>query len=185
MSAVSCGRRPRAHAENSSCRESCHGTVFLHLASRLQEARKKREYSRGSGVIRESRIRRLGDRRCQRRNSTYLKDHVKLDLAKHRAAAAPDGGGFVPDLEIPSAPKLVIDVNETVILKLKIRNWNKAPKGIKLSWGESTSGDAVDIDSEHHDGEGSVKVTGLAAGEGTVRAEVRIGEGTAGRCYRF
>jgi len=76
-------------------------------------------------------------------------------------------------------------VNETVILKLKIRNWNQAPKGIKLSWGEGTSGDTLDIESEHRDGEGSVKVTGLAAGEGTVRAEVKIGEGTAVRSYRF
>jgi hypothetical protein len=124
----------------------------------------------------------------------YLQEHFNVDLAKHRAAAAsggavsvasPTGGGFVPDLEIPSAPKLVIDVNETVILKLKISNWNRAPKGIKVSWGESTSGDAVDIESEHHDGEGSVKVTGLVAGEGTVRAEVKIGEGDAGRSYRF
>ena len=114
----------------------------------------------------------------------YLKDHLGVDLAKHRPTS-PAGGGFVPDLEIPSAPKLVIDVNETVILKLKIRNWNQAPKGIKLSWGEGTSGDALVLDPEHHDGEGSIKVTGQAAGEGTVRAEVKVGEGDAGRTYRF
>jgi hypothetical protein len=102
-----------------------------------------------------------------------------------RANAAPRGGGFVPELEIPWAPKNEINVNETVILTLKIRNWNQAPKGIKLSWGESISGDAVDIESEHHDGKGSIKVTGKAVGEGKIRAEVKIGEGDAGRSYSF
>lgn len=101
------------------------------------------------------------------------------------ATASPGGGGWVPELEIPAAPKLVLDVNETVILKLKIRNWNQAPKGTKVSWGESTKGDALEIESEHHDGEGSVKVTGQVAGEGTLRAEVKIGAGNAGRSYRF
>ena len=102
-----------------------------------------------------------------------------------RANAAPRGGGFVPELEIPWAPKNEINVNETVILTLKICNWNQAPKGIKLSWGESTSGDAVDIELEHHDGKGSIKVTGKAVGKGKIRAEVKIGEGDAGRSYSF
>lgn len=99
--------------------------------------------------------------------------------------AASTEGAFVPDLETSGAFQRTIAVGESATLRLKVRNWASAPKGVVFYWGASVSGNAVDVDIEHHGGEGIVTVRGLSAGEGVVHADVKVGAGAAGSTYTF
>lgn len=87
---------------------------------------------------------------------------------------------FVPRLDAPRTVNHELAIGDKVDLRLRVSNWVERPKGTVLTWGAGATGKAVDIDElQHRDGDGTIKVTGLAVGTGVVKTNVKVeGGGT-------
>jgi hypothetical protein len=87
---------------------------------------------------------------------------------------------FVPRLDAPRTINHELAIGDKVDLHLGVSNWAERPKGTVLTWSAGTTGAAVDIgELQHRNGEGTIRVTGLAVGTGVVKTNVQVeGGGT-------
>lgn len=94
----------------------------------------------------------------------------------------PAANWFVPKLEITGGPKRELAIAGKLTVELKVRNWDKRPKGTQLNWSATGERKAIDFEFEKFDGEATLTVTGLAAGKGVVKVEVKV---VGGGTYKF
>jgi hypothetical protein len=126
----------------------------------------------------------------------YLHEQFGVDVAKHRATpvpgsavsrASPAGDSLVPVLEIPSVPRVMLGVGESVPLKFRIQNYSDLPKWAHIDWWVNPDGDsrAVNLSEKFNGGEATVTVTAVHAGKATIQAAVKFGTDVATETYRF